>query len=253
MRPLWERDKQDRPLIPSPDDPDQLLTYRRVSTFARALDQAGGLPIWMASQAVKGAVVGGDEGVAIAKELAEVTKGQKARVERLVELAGGNRKRDIGTQRHTILASVLTGQLKPEDAPDEASRAEITRLVALIDSVGTVVDLEVPIVNHRLQVAGSADYVLDCPDGTRAVIDLKTGDYKSPVAWAIQVGAYASGLLWEDGSRADNGREPAMFVLWAPQGGKPKPKLIHLPTTFVQACMRAAVEVKQLRSEGNKL
>ena len=249
-KPLWDRDSRDRPLIPDPDNPDNLLTYRRVSTFARTLDTAGGLPIWMAAHAVKGAVVGGQEGIDIAKELAESPRSQKKHVDRLVELGGGNQARDTGTNRHQVLAEVLTGRLRVEDAPTQEAREEIGRLVELLDSLGTVSDLEVPVVNHRHRCAGSADYLIDRPDGTVAVVDLKTGKKDGKhIQWALQLGLYASATRWDDGSRVDKGRKPSMFVLHAPQDGRTKPALIEYPVDYVKKALRLASDVDALRKE----
>src|SRR5690606_34688986 len=81
-------------------------------------------------------------------------------------------------------------------------QADLDAYTATMRSHGFVVDpryVECRIVNDDLEMAGTADRIIQRPDGTWAIADIKTSasvDFGG-LGWAAQLAAYATGTLYD--------------------------------------------------------
>jgi hypothetical protein len=232
-------------LIPDPAT-GELVPYQRVSTFAKTLDDKEGLIAWKAWMALRGAQV--EQGLLQQALHADTTP--RGVVDALAEAGGAGQKRDRGADRHQIVAMALSGAPLPQ-MPSEA-RAELDAVLRLIESLGTVVGLEVPTVCDRWQVCGSVDLVLTGSDGTTVVADLKTGAKVDRLAHSIQLISYARSWVWDFDAERRTGpvaaSRPRLVVLHAPQGGA-EPALVDLDVDRATRWADLARDVRQARRE----
>lgn len=214
----FTRDRWGRPLIPDLVT-RELRPYTRVSTFAQVLTPPYLVDynLWWGMRTahlfpdLTGPMVASDE----------PPTGQQEMIRTLTHNAGMNEKRDRGTVRHTRVRQVLTGNQLP-DLTDEQAQ-QLQHVVDVVQSLGTITGVETPLVCDEWSVAGSADYVGVCPDGTPFIADLKTGKRHSDshTSWAIQLIAYARSQRWDPitGQRAGYVCDslPRLYIVHAPQ------------------------------------
>lgn len=236
----------------------ELKPYMRVSTFAKTLDDGFGLMAWKAWMAVRGA----SHDKALREAALHAEKTPKKVIDGLVEAGGGGIKRDRGKDRHTLLAMALTGAPMPDMPP--TARAELDRILRLIDDLGEIVAVEAPVVCDDWQLSGTADLILrsraqkreEGRPGTRAggmpiVADFKTGgDYRLPAA--IQLVAYARSRFWDFDSETRGELVapslPRLVMIHAPQDGA-EPRLITLDPHRARAAADLAWQVRRIRKE----
>lgn len=249
LRPsdVWDTDGNGRRLIPDADG--KIQRYTRVSTFAGTLSDKSALKRWAAWKAVVGAQQERAEPLIAECLTADTTPGSA--VEQLVTLGGGSEKANKGSDRHEIVAHALAGY-DMSGYPEQA-RQEINAVCALVRSLGTLTATEQPIVTDTFKVAGTCDYLLTDPDGRTVVADLKTGSKIYLLDTAIQMYAYAAGVLWDARTRTRG--EPVsrdlattrLVVVWAPQDGR-TPRLVTIDTAEAKAAAELARDVRAARS-----
>ena len=184
------RDNLNRYLIVGPGNgPAQ--PYTRVTTIAKTLDDTYNLERWKLRKLALG-LTRQPRLVTNAKDL---TDDHRRELDRLIdaglEAGGANELRDYGTLVHTITEEVDRGGSYVRSAPygdDIAAYLQTTRdagIVMMPDWIERVVVLD------EFKVAGTLDRIVELPDGTRAIADVKTGKNLSPLQIAIQLACYA--------------------------------------------------------------
>ena len=247
----WVTNGNHQRLIPDPDT-GKLRPYRRVSSFAKTLDDCGALPNWQAWMTLRGAQTEGAAQHVIAA--LKATKTPRESIEQLARLGGSKDKATKGQDRHKVIAMALAGY-SLDALPDQA-RAEVTRITDLIRSLGEIRATEQALIVDRYQLAGTCDYLLTDPDGRTVVADFKTGDSLRLTSTAVQLGAYVQGVTWE---RTQTRGEPIttdlanarLVVVWAPQDGR-DPRLVELDTAQALAAVELADTVRKIRADYGK-
>lgn len=213
-----ERNGHGQPLIVplkrgKPDTAAKLVPYTRASTFAKALDDGGGLATWRTRHAAHGVAKSPDLAAMIAALgnpdmlASQAKRDLDGIIERAHDRSGGNIKADYGTAVHSLTEPGNTG-----DPFDAGIADDVAAYNAALDGAGlTVVDSERFVVNDRLAVAGTYDHRYeagrdlivpvsdDCEPitaGTRLLGDKKTGTLH-PLSCAIQLAVYARAELYD--------------------------------------------------------
>lgn len=182
------RDNRDRPLV-VPVGGGKPVGYVRASTFAKTLDDAGGLVTWKARMVALG--IGANEDLAaIAAGLTYGDPKLDEIIETAHDRAGGNAKANHGTAVH-----LYTDPGAP--APPVRMAADVDAYNAQLALYGaTVVAHDRFIVNDALGVAGTFDAILNFPGVGNRIEDRKTGRLHA-LANAIQLAVYAGGVFYE--------------------------------------------------------
>lgn len=206
-----ERDRWDRPLILQPDGSKK--GYVRVSTLAKALDDATALGDWKARNVAKAVATNADlaQSFAVLDVNAVDEDGRpgedKKRAAELVSMAmereKTSAKRESGTAFHKVIELRAQGQEVAIHPTLEPAVADWDRKTAGIRWLG----FEKFVVNDRIQSAGTAD-LFGWREGWKLprIMDIKTGrvDY-SQVSFAMQLAVYAEGKVYDPttGERSD--------------------------------------------------
>lgn len=189
--PQIERDRWGRPIVIPPEG-GKKVSYRRVTTFIDVLDDRHALELWKQRQVaygmamrqdlvLKAASASGDK-----KLLNEVVKSAE-------EAAGSTQAATTGTALHAITEQIDRGEdalIPPTSQPDIDAYREAT-------SGLTMAMIEVFVVNDVLKVGGTFDRIVQLPDGTLVVADIKTGsiDYGAGKI-AMQLALYSRSRLY---------------------------------------------------------
>ena len=221
------------------------VPVQRVSTFAKTLDTKDNLIDWMAWKAV----IGAHHLPAVAAQARHAEGTPKGLIEQLAEAGGSKDKARRGSDRHAILAMALTGAALPP-LPD-GSRAELDRILRLIESLGTVVAVEAATACIELGTAGTVDLVLEAPDGQTIVADFKTGRHDA-LSHGIQLMAHARSNYYDLANEAWldplSRSQPRLVTLHAPQDGT-EPRAIDIPVEDARRWTMLAVQVREARRE----
>lgn len=287
------RDWQHRPQVMpvkrggKPDTKAQLVTYTRASTFAKALDDGGGLSTWKVRHAVVGVANSPDLAVMIAalgRNLNTFTRDDKAALDAIVDRAhdrsGGNEKADYGTAVHSITEP--DRDFDPLAVDENAARAShedkppsMMRDAAAYDALIVALDVEVVgtetfVVNDELATGGTFDHTVKLrsdlsvtmpggrevviPAGTVLVVDKKTGTLHLG-QHGIQLAIYARGKTYNyrTGERGALDVSPQWgIVAHVPKGkGTAAAYLVDLHAGWNAA--KLAAEVRKYRSLGGKI
>lgn len=198
-----QRDGYGRPLI-TPPDGGKPEPYTRVSTFAEALSDAGGLVTWKGRMAARGIAQREDLAAMVAgltfstdPDDAKRRKADRANnklLDSYIETAicAVDDKAAWGTAVHSFT--------EPDPSPfvPERMRADVASYEqALADYDLTCVEAERFVVHDELKVAGTFDGIWTHPILGRVLGDKKTGKVKAH-AVALQLACYAGGLLYND-------------------------------------------------------
>ena len=179
--------------LPSPDGKGR-KTYTRATNIAKLLDDTYNLTQWAKRQVALG--VARTPSIAAA---VNADHDDKQRLDQLCEqaltIAGGTEKRDLGTALHRLIER----HDRNEVHHDGEWRDHIcTYDVALRAHRLTIRPewIEVVLVNEPYGIAGRVDRLLRDPEHRLVVADLKTGGFKSWLAWATQFAIYATATHW---------------------------------------------------------
>lgn len=186
------------------------ISYTRVSTMARWLDDKGGLIQWSAAMAMIGMAKSKPLQARVASIIARSTDDpyneNKTALKELVEtattLAQASGRADYGTSIHEFSELLDAGLLDWSFVPDkligplEAYR-EATQDLKVLD---TEVFVTLDDWERDLRGAGSLDRVVSHPDLGVVVADLKTGarEPQYPMGVTTQVAVYARGKRYRD-------------------------------------------------------
>ncbi len=190
-----ERNQWGQPIVPFRGKPKAFV---RVSTVAKALDTAGGLPDWKALMGVRGTVIDPSipRSMAVAMSAGDEAA-QKEIARRSADIGGASSAASDGSALHAAFLAAARG--RPLQYSDEATRASITvGLAALAEAGLRVIQIEQFVVAGTMGIAGSIDMILKRDtDNTFYVGDLKTSrkanDRNFPMSVCIQCTGYAHG------------------------------------------------------------
>jgi len=228
----FRRNWQGRPIILQPDGTE--VTYTRVTTLAKTLEEQSQLTAWKQRMTLLGASMRPDVVMAAANarmmpDIKEQKRELNKLAEQAMEAAQSGAKAQIGTALHGFSEHVDAGlpiaELPPMVQPIMSS---YSRLVAEVHQVWgiRIVGTEVRLVCDDIEAAGTADrlwYVpnpvqvmtsfgpIEIPAGV-TVVDLKTGSVEyAGLGIGVQLGTYALSERYDvlTGARTPLGR----FVL----------------------------------------
>lgn len=224
----------------------ELKPYQRVSTFAQTLSDKAGLLEWKAWMTLKGTQH--PDGGRLMQQALHAERTPKGLIDQLAELGGSRVAAETGTRRHQAVAMALTGADMSAMPPD--ARRELDAIVALIHGLGRVIAVEAATVCDEYGTAGSCDLVLQSPEGTPIVADLKTGKSADTLSGAIQLAAHARSRYWVDGKRGDwvAPTRPRLLLIHAPQDGS-APRAIDIDPDTAKRAADLAMQVRDLRKE----
>lgn len=174
--------------------------YTRASSLAKVLDDQGSLINWAAKMAARGVALSPDlQALAATTDLDDRARWRDI-TDRARDRAGGNSGADLGTGIHQATELLDLGQSIDALPKDLQSDARAYR--AALDAAGLEpLAGELFVANRELLAAGSFDRLVMQPDGTAAILDIKTiaaakdAEYAvrfSGVAWSIQIATYAT-------------------------------------------------------------
>lgn len=179
--------------LPAPDGKGR-KQYTRATNIAKLLDDTYNLTQWAKRQVALGVARTPSIAAAI-----NADHDNKQRLDQLCEqaltIAGGTEKRDLGTALHRLIERHDRAEIHHDgewkdhidayDAALAAHRLKIRREWC-----------EVVLINETYGIAGRVDRLLEDPEGRLVVADLKTGGFKSWLAWATQFAIYATATHW---------------------------------------------------------
>jgi hypothetical protein len=226
-RDYWGRYK-----LPHPNNENgKQYGYQRVTTFAKVLDDTYNLDRWRNRQTVIGLLKRPDL-LALAATITEPDSEQGKKdlneiCEKAQEAAGTSIKANLGSALHSYCEQLLAGA-SGDQIPQQfhadilAYRRELSRL--------GIVELpyfsERVVFNEHFEVSGRFDRIVQLPDGTLCIADIKTRDGDLDMAEqsiAVQLATYAnSGWIrnyetsrWE---KMPNVRKDIALVIHLPVG-----------------------------------
>ena len=191
--PTVERDRWGRYLITDPADPAKKLSFTRVTTFAKAIDDTINLQRWQQRMVA----IGLARRPALQAAVASCDPDDKQKLNDLCEqartAAGADDASEIGTALHAFTERLDRGQDVNVPADWEADMAAYQAALAAhgIEIVPELI--EQTVVVPRWDVAGTADRIVRW-NNQMVIADLKTGQ---SIAWslgaiAVQLACYAN-------------------------------------------------------------
>lgn len=279
-----ERDGYNRPkIIPvgrgsKPNLKAKLVPYTRVSTFADALSDAGGLVKWSKWHLALGlgrnpdlAALAGAYGPTVD----DLTRQDKANLDAIIERAhdrsGGNVKADYGTAVHSYTEPGAQDVPDPfDDTQREQAHAALLASIAadrdaylaeLARHGLEVIDTEQFVVNDEAQAAGTYDHTVRAtrditfddgvtiPAGTVLVLDKKTGKLHLD-SQCIQLAVYANAKRYdpETGERSDLGASFEWGILAHIPKGEARCVLHRIDLRVGWAAAKLAGKVREHRT-----
>jgi hypothetical protein len=210
-RPEPRRDRWGRYLIVPPEG-GAPVSYQRVTTLARILEDGFGLQLWAQRMTARGLAMRGD---LLARVAATEDKAQLDKlVEQAKEAAAASSGANLGTALHEFTEQVDRGKkiipLPPLDADVRVYSAALAEAGLVPEHIERIV------VHDQDRVAGTFDRIFRRRDGSLVLGDLKTAqslDY----SWGsidIQLALYAGADALYDFAvdPADDSREPMPAV-----------------------------------------
>ena len=179
--------------LPNPDGPGHKM-YTRATNIAKLLDDTYNLQKWSNRQVALGVARTPSIAAAINADH-DNNKHLDRLCEQALTIAGGTEKRDLGTALHRLIERHDRQELHH----DGEWRDHINAYDAALAAHRLTIDrewIEVVLVNETYGIAGRVDRVLWDPEGRLVIADLKTGSYKSWLAWATQFAVYATATHW---------------------------------------------------------
>lgn len=205
------RDGFGRPKLYPPTGGNK-VSYTRVSTAAKWLDDKGGLINWSSSMAMIGLMKSKPLQARMSAIIARSNdpyRENKTALKELVfnatQVAQASGRADFGTAFHEMSELLDAGTLDwmyvPEilKGPLEAYRETMRQVTVLDSEVFVAVDTELN--KKKLRVAGSFDRLIHHPFFGIVVADVKTGtdEPRYPLGVTSQVALYARGERYRDG------------------------------------------------------
>jgi len=195
------RDYWGRYRLPHPNDENgKQYGFQRVTTFAKVLDDTYNLDKWKTRQTVLGLLKRPDL-LALAATITEPDSAQGKKdldeiCEKAQEAAGTNVKANLGTALHGYCDQLLNG-MSGDQIPQQfhADLLAYRRELARLGIKELPYYAERVVFNESFDVSGRFDRIVLLPDGTLAILDIKTRDGDLELSWssiAIQLATYAN-------------------------------------------------------------
>jgi hypothetical protein len=198
----FKRDRWGRPLI-VPAKGGKAKPYTRSSSAAKTIEDTYNLELWArrnvafgmavdASLVARVLAIGGDPG--------SWNESQRKAVAQVVtdaeNAAQAHKAADIGSAVHKLTERVDLGEIVPAGPYEADIQAYVN---ALIVAGLAVTHVECRMVCDSLEMAGTADRLVQDDDGNARIADIKTGrsvDFGG-LGWGAQLAAYAHGELYD--------------------------------------------------------
>lgn len=222
----FTRDRWGRPLVSDPNGGPKPIPYGRPSSFGDMIADKYNLQLWGKRQVAYGMA---HTPSLVARAMALTADDKKAwnqLAEDALTAAKSNERADIGTALHRIIERQIAGEdvelVEPYAADVRAFWDCLTTTGFKIHQLNGRPMSEVKCVNDDWQLAGTFDLVLEGPDGTYYIADLKTGaslDF-GHIGYAVQLAVYRDSFMYDcaSGVRSDM---PLMHALTG--------IIVHLP------------------------
>jgi len=195
----FTRDRWGRPLIIPPDG-GKAIAYGRFSSHGSVLEDKFALEKWKIRTSAIGLTKRSDLFAQLAACPPEDSKRIDEIMSQALEAGGGSVGANLGTALHEFTQRVDLGEITLDEI-SEPWRSDVEAYLHALGAhnLGVIRELiEVNLVNDELQLAGTADRFYH---STRGVIcaDIKTGKQisKNPLAYAVQLAAYANSMLYD--------------------------------------------------------
>lgn len=198
-----QRDRWGRPVVIPPDG-GKPVSYTRVSTMAKELDDTFALNQWKMRQVAVGMSVRSDL-VSLASAKSDDKEALDEIVEQAMAAAKSNEKANVGTALHAFCEKVDAG-IDPRKIIPNVGDPFQADLLAYRDAMkGIQIEAtEVFVVVDEIEAGGSFDRLVSLPtDHGYVIADIKTGqsEPRFPHAAAQQIAMYAHGTIYDDGER----------------------------------------------------
>lgn len=194
-----KRDWLGRPLIPRTEDGKE-VPYTRVSTMAKALSDSTALTKWKMRQVMLGLVQRPDLALLVSShhdDKKELDRVAAAAMEAVSSSSGAN----TGTGIHKLIERLEAGEQIA--LPEQVQQTIGAYGMAMQDANVKVLANEQFVVVDELQAAGTFDKLLQLPDGSIVIADIKTGSSTPsyPLETAIQMAIYSRGIVFDSKSK----------------------------------------------------
>lgn len=254
------RDRWARPLIQPPGG-GQPEPYTRASTLAKSIDDMNNLMAWKQRVTAVGLARRPDLLTGVSGLLASggnpvsdwpAKKDLNRLCKDAAEAGGATTAATTGTGWHAFTEALDRGTPMGDLLVDDATRARLEQYVRATAGL-EVIEVEMFVVNDRVQSAGTFDRLLRLPDGRVAVADLKTGsDGDYPLGATIQMAIYAQGLRYDPATGQRTELHPDLdlstgLLIHLPQKGKGC-RVIPVDLTRGWQAAQVAAQVRQIRS-----
>lgn len=211
MAAEFVRDRWGRPLI-IPDGGGKPVPYGRFSSHGSVLEEKFALEKWKIRTSAIGLTKREDLFAQLAACPADDSKRLDEIMAQALEAGGGSVGANLGTALHEFTQRVDLGEISVADIAEPWRSDVQAYLNTLAEYNLTIVPhlVEVNLVNDDLQLAGTADRFYSDNAGHLFCADIKTGKQisKNPLAYAVQLAAYANSMLYdiETGERQSPGK-----------------------------------------------
>ena len=197
LRAEIPRDRYGRPMIRQPDG--STIPYTRASSLGKVLEDQAALTSWKQRMTLVGASLADHIMVSVAAHR-ENLDANKTKLNQLaqqaLDAAQAHGRAEIGTALHRLTQTLDEGR---DPGPYPAQFVGDVGAYLKRTAGWVYAGMEKFVVCDDLQVAGSFDRLRVMPDGSRRIVDLKTGssvDY-SGLSIAVQLAIYAHGHLYD--------------------------------------------------------
>lgn len=200
MAAEFTRDRYGRPLI-IPEGGGKPVPYGRFSSHGSVLEDKFNLEKWKIRTTAIGLTQRSDLFAQLAACPISDTKRLNDIMEQALEAGGGSIGANLGTALHEFTQRVDLGELEVTEIA-EPWRTDVQAYLNTLQAFNLQVLpklTEVNLVNDELQLAGTADrFYLDSALNLICA-DIKTGKQisKNPLAYAVQLAAYANSVLYD--------------------------------------------------------
>jgi hypothetical protein len=169
------------------------VSFPRVTTIAKCLDDEGSLTAWKGRMTATGLVQRNDLLVAASTALDDKSSLDRI-VQQAIEAAGASSKANIGTALHQLTQQLDLGR-QPAILP--GLQADVDAYLAGVVRHGVIIDprlVEILLVNEKHEYAGTADRIARFSSRKKKqIFDLKTGNIEYAInSIAVQLAMYAN-------------------------------------------------------------
>lgn len=217
----FKRDRWGRPEVFKPGG--EIAYYTRATTMASTIAERFAIEKYQKRQVALGLSMRPDL-VALAAAYRKDDSKLNEIVAEAESAAAVAAQANLGTAKHQITGDVILGRIAADEVSpvvkDEVDAILGCELVEFAEILG----VEIPVVNHDVECAGTADRIYRLHDGRAVVGDLKTGRWAIEYASqeiAVQLSIYSHGQVYDPATGFTQpwpeGFDPNLgIVVWAP-------------------------------------